>query len=176
MERSISTHSALTKACAIGGSISVRFGDICGILLMFIAISTTWDVFMRYVFHKPSIWVVEVSQYMLAAIACLGSCYTLKLRRHIALDLFVERLPHTVKGYLGLVTGCISFFCYTILAILSFERWFEAILSGERTWTSLKLPFSFLYSYFFIGMLILAIQCLCNIMEDIIQMSRKAEK
>jgi len=172
----MSTHRVLTKACAIVGSISVRFADICGILLLFMAISTTWDVFMRYVFNKPSIWVVEVSQYMLAAIACLGSCYTLKLRRHIALDLFVEHLPHIVKGYLGLVTGCISFLCYTILAILAFEVWFEAILSGEVTWTTLKLPFGFLYSYFFIGMLILAIQCLCNVIEDLIRVRKKVEQ
>lgn len=171
----MSTHSPFIKACTIVGSISVRLGDVSGILLMFIALSTSWDVFMRYVFNKPSIWVVESSQYMLAAIAFLGACYTLKLRRHLSVDILVVRIPRIMRGYLELATGALSFLCYVILAILSFEIWYEAILSGEITWTTLRLPFGFLYSYFFVGMLILALQSLCNIIEDITQTTRKAE-
>jgi C4-dicarboxylate transporter, DctQ subunit len=165
----MSENNILTRFSRMVGAVSIKFGDICVILLLLMGAITTWDVFMRYVFNSPSIWITEVSQYMLAAIASLGSCYTLKLKRHIAVDILVEHVPEHFRKYFTLTANIISFIAFSILAVLSYELWIEAVRSGEKTWTQLGVPFGFLYSYVFIGMLILAFQSACNTIEDILK-------
>jgi TRAP-type C4-dicarboxylate transport system permease small subunit len=175
MAKSMSTQSLLMKFSRIIGFISSRFGDLCCILLLFMAALVTWDVFMRYAFKKPSFWADEVSEYTLAAIASLGFCYTLKLRRHISVDIIVERMPRRVKNYLSIATSILSFLCFVILAVLSFQLWWEAILIGQTTYTTLAVPFAFLYGYVFVGMLMLVLQSLSNIFADIIQVDMKTD-
>jgi len=160
-------YSKWVRFSSLVGAISERLGDLSGALILFMAASTTYDVCMRYLFNKPSIWVVEVSGFMLAAVACLGACYTLKLRRHVAVDLLVDRLPPEIKERLGIATSIIALLTSILLCILSFNLWHEAFTTGERTWTTLRAPLGFLYSYFFIGMLVLSVQYLVNIVEDI---------
>ncbi|MBN2283309.1 MAG: TRAP transporter small permease [Deltaproteobacteria bacterium] len=160
-------HSGWVKFSRVVNGISELFGSISGLLIMFMAVSTTYDVCLRYFFNKPSIWVVEVSEFMLAATACLGACYTLKQRRHVAVDLLIDRIPPKPRRYLGIGTSFISFLTCVVLSILSFDLWYEAFTTGERTWTTLRAPLGFLYLYFFIGMLVLTFQYVVNIGDDI---------
>ena len=155
------------KYSKVVNTISESFGTSSGILIMFMALSTTYDVCLRYFFNNPSIWVVEVSEFMLAATACLGACYTLKQRRHVAVDLLVGRIPLKFRKVLEIGASIISFLTCVVLSILSFNLWYEAFSTGERTWTTLKAPLGFLYFYFFIGMLVLTLQYVVNVGEDI---------
>ncbi len=160
-------YSGWRKFSKAVNTISESFGIISGILIMFMALSTTYDVCLRYFFNKPSIWVVEVSEFMLAATACLGACYTLKKRRHVAVDLLVDRIPLEMRKVLGIFTSVIALLTCAVLTSLSFDLWYEAFMTGERTWTTLKAPLGYLYLYFFIGMLVLTLQYIVNVGQDI---------
>jgi C4-dicarboxylate transporter DctQ subunit len=160
-------YSGWVKFSKVVNAISESFGTISGILIMFMALSTTYDVCLRYFFNKPSIWVVEVSEFMLAATACLGACYTLKKRRHVAVDLLVDRIPLKLRKILGIGTSVISLLTCAVLTVLSFDLWYEAFITGERTWTTLKAPLGLLYLYLFIGMLVLTLQYVVNVGKDI---------
>ena len=151
------------------------FAVVSAVLIIAMTLLTDYQVFMRYVFGKPSFWAAEVTEYTLAAIASLGFSYTLKLRRHISVDILAERFPRRAKKYLSIATSILSFFCFVVLAVLSFQLWREAILIGQTTYTRLAVPFGFLYGYVFIGMLMLVLQSLSNIIEDIIRVDTKTD-
>ena len=56
---------------------------LSGVVLLFVTLSIFVDVFLRYFFNKPSIWVTEVSTYLFLYIIFFAAAYTLQQGMHI---------------------------------------------------------------------------------------------
>jgi TRAP-type C4-dicarboxylate transport system permease small subunit len=146
--------------------INNLLASLCGLLILFTSIIVTYNVLMRYLFSRPSIWIDEVSSYMLAALTFLGAGYTLLLKKHINVDILILNLSEDIRNYLDILTSIISMIVCVVFTFFSFKLAQDSILLNERTWTSLRLPIGYLYLYFFIGMFMLSLQYLVNIIED----------
>lgn len=51
-----------------------------------------WSVVMRYVFHRPPVWVDDVIGFLLVGIVMLASAQALRRGEHIGVDLLTARL------------------------------------------------------------------------------------
>jgi len=90
---------------------------LAGIVLLFITFSISVDVFLRYVFGKPTIWITEVSTYLFLYVIYLGTAYALQEDMHIKSPF--AGLPRQKTQYIvDLITS--------IMAIL-----FTVVLSGR---------------------------------------------
>lgn len=63
---------------------------LCAILIVFMAFAVTYEAISRYLLGSPTIWVTEVSSYMLVAVAFLGAAWTLKVDGHIRMELLAD--------------------------------------------------------------------------------------
>lgn len=73
------------------------------LILVFITVSVCIEVVLRYFFHRPQVWVIELSEYGLLYITFLAAAWVLRADGHIKVDLVVERLGETARAFLSIV-------------------------------------------------------------------------
>jgi len=72
-------------------------------LLAFMTLLTFTQVVMRYVFNSGWLWSLEATTYSFAALVLVGMSYGVRTQTHIAIDLFTNRLPVTVRHYVNVI-------------------------------------------------------------------------
>ena len=65
-----------------------------GYILAALALLVTWTVFMRYILREPVAWSHELGGFVFIFASAAGVSYALQERRHIGVDLLVNRLRH----------------------------------------------------------------------------------
>lgn len=127
-----------------------RFSDVTGKLIalsmLFLVISITYEVVMRYYFRASTIWVYEASYMVNGAAFMLGCGYALHKGAHVRTDIFWEKFSERRKGIIDLVSYIVLFFpvMITMMAISIDDAWM-AFDIGERsqhsTWRAIMWPF-----------------------------------
>ncbi len=70
----------------------------------FMVLTVVWQVFTRFVIHDPSTFTDELSRYLLIWIGILGGAYTFIIKRHLALEIFLMKLPERTAKRFALTT------------------------------------------------------------------------
>ena len=103
-------------------------GKIFSFLVLPIALTLFFEVFMRYVLNMPTMWVHEMSNYFFGAFFVLGGAYGLLHKAHVNVEILHVRMPLRVRAAADIFTSMIFFlligviFWYGIqLASISFE-------------------------------------------------------
>ena len=78
-------------------------GRIVSHFLLFILAVSVIQVFMRYVFKRPLIWVWDVNHYLFASMIFLGAGYHLLHRQIIAVDVLYSRFSPKMKAFADLL-------------------------------------------------------------------------
>lgn len=79
------------------------------------------NVITRYIFNFSIIWAEEVSQYLMVWIAYLGAGLALRQGRHVAIEMFQDRLRAPLARALrAAIAGMILVFL-AVLAVLGFQ-------------------------------------------------------
>lgn len=131
--------------------------SIAGFILLFITISIFIDVFLRYVFTSPSIWITEVSTYLFLYTIFLATSFTLQEGIHIKVTFLIYRFSENVKRYFNLITSIFAMaFCFVLLWQTSLMTW----SAFKERWTSptmLSAPMGYIYIVMVIGSFLLFI-------------------
>ncbi|MBW1862435.1 MAG: TRAP transporter small permease [Deltaproteobacteria bacterium] len=154
---------------AIYGKIK-KLNTICaalaGLVLLFITFSIFIDVFLRYFFNKPSIWITEVSSYLFLYIIFLGTAYALQQGMHIRVTFLLDRFNDTLTRIINLVTSILAMiFSLALLWQTSVMTW----SAFKEDWTSptmLSAPYAYIYIVMVVGSFLL---CLTFTFRTIIQ-------
>lgn len=80
-------------------------------LLAFMTILTFVQVVMRYLFNSGWVWSLEATTYSFAALVMIGMSYGVRTRTHIAIDLFVSKLPTVGRRYVDIfaIVACLAY-------------------------------------------------------------------
>jgi TRAP-type C4-dicarboxylate transport system permease small subunit len=119
--------------------------------VMVVAIST--QVFTRYVFNRPIIWVEELATYSFIWGAFVGASLGLKYGRHVKIETFVEHLPVRSKAASRILVNLI------VIAVLwLLVREVGKVIDIESRSTSVSLPWAIPRAWFY--SIPLALSCL----------------
>lgn len=113
-----------TKANAILDRTLGFFAFLAGTVLIFMMLSVSADVFMRYFLNQPIFWVVEVNEYALLYTTFLGAAWVLAKEGHVKVELVVDHLRPKPQAMVGAVTSVLGAVACGVLV------WFSA----EATW------------------------------------------
>lgn len=95
---------------------------LAGLFLALLMLIICYEVVMRYIFHAPPGWVVEVCEYMLLYITFLGTAWLLKKDGHVRVDIVLALLNPGIRRLLNILTsligavGCLFLFVYSLLS------------------------------------------------------------
>lgn len=106
-----------------------KAGKLCAWLVLVAMLITVYEVFARYVFNSPTVWVHEATIFLVATIFALGGPYALARNRHIQINILYDILPRNKRKWLKLLNILIGIgFCVAI----GYAAW---ILSYNATHT-----------------------------------------
>jgi len=116
-----------------------------GVGLMAIMVGAiTTQVFTRYVFSRPIIWVEELATYSFIWGAFVGASLGLKYGRHIKIETFVDYLPPRAKAASRILINLI------VIAVLwHLLREVGKVIDIEGRSTSVSLPWPVARAWFY---------------------------
>ncbi len=105
---------------AIFDRIIGGFAYLGGILLGCAVIIKFCDIILRYFFNKPLTWDIEITEYILFAVAFFGAAWLLREGGHVRIDVLDNFLSEKRKTYLHLVHSAVGALVSMILCMMSF--------------------------------------------------------
>lgn len=79
------------------------------------------QIFARYLFHHPFIWPEEVSRLLLVWITFIGAAALTRRGADLAVDTFIDMLPHGGRRVLLIVRDALLVVVFTVIALQGFE-------------------------------------------------------
>jgi TRAP-type mannitol/chloroaromatic compound transport system permease small subunit len=127
-----------------------RFTDVTGRLIaltmLFLVVTITYEVVMRYGFNAPTVWVYE-SSFMVNGAAFMLACgYALYKGAHVRTDIFWENYSPRTKGIVDMVSYLLLFYPVMItFMLISIDDAVHSYDTGERSqesvWRAIMWPF-----------------------------------
>ena len=99
------------------------------ILILITSLAVCYEVLARYVFSNPTIWSYEASYMMSSAYWFLGGAWTLKIGRHVTVDVLYERFfSSRTQAMVDILFYLILFLPITIFVLIygtsyAWESW-----------------------------------------------------
>lgn len=106
----------MKKTVKILEDISEWTGHIGMWFTLALVLLLTWEVFMRYVLERPTIYSYEISTMMGVTIAAIGLGFAHKYDAHVRVDVFWKNLSPRGKAIIDII-GAIIFFFPQVMAL-----------------------------------------------------------
>ncbi len=126
-----------------------------------------YEVFMRYVLEKPTIWVNEMSLWMGGWIYLTAGIYAMQQRSHIRITILYDVVPKWLKRTFDVIS--------TVLIVLwafatiwgGFNESWDALVNWERFGTAWDPPIpAVTQPLILLTLLIISIQAVSNLILD----------
>lgn len=77
--------------------VIVGFGLASGILIVLNGLFSSYEVIMRYFFNAPTVWVLEITIYLVIASTFFALAYALLQKAHVKVDFITNYLTPRTK-------------------------------------------------------------------------------
>ncbi|GAD88919.1 putative TRAP transporter small permease protein [Vibrio halioticoli NBRC 102217] len=115
----------------------------CGIAIVTLVITVTWQVFSRYVLNDPSSFTDELARYTMIWFGLAGASYLFGKNGHLAITLFIGSVRAKHRKYFHIVINLIS------VAFISLAMVKGGLLLMSRTMMqfspALQIPMAYVY-------------------------------
>jgi TRAP-type mannitol/chloroaromatic compound transport system permease small subunit len=127
----------------------LRFVDrtnewVGGSVKWFIVILTAilcFEVIMRYLFNSPTKWAYDISYMLGGSFFVLGMGYTLKLDKHVRVDVFSSKFPVKTKAVIDVALSLLVFFPTFLLFLINLiPNVYLSWMTNERSLESFWRP------------------------------------
>jgi len=111
-----------------------------GILLFFLMLSVGLEVVLRYFFNRPTIWVAEVSGYILLYITFLVAAWVLRREGHVKMDLVISRLSPKTQSLINAITSVVGAIIFLLLTWYGVKATWYLFQVHDLTATLMRVP------------------------------------
>ncbi len=135
---------------------------------MFLVVAiVSYEVSMRYLFHRPTLWASEAMIFCCGFVYVLGAAWTLLENRHVKIDIVWEKLSPRGRRLLNVITF-IFFLLYMVLMLREGSRFaldsFELRETSGSPWDPPVYP---LKVAFVVGIVMLILQGTSKFIRDL---------
>jgi len=141
-------------------------------ILAVLMVLTASDVTLRYVFNRPIVGSLDLTEYMMAIVVSFGLAYCAFLKGHVSVDLIVSHLPQRTQATIDSITGLFSVILFSLITWQSYVYTQLLFASGLKSTVLLipRFPFAAMVC---LGSAFLTIVLLANFLEFLSQAVRK---
>ena len=154
----------IEKAIDFIAEMMGRFGWL---LILYLMIFGVTDVFLRYVFNSPSLWISSTLQVAMVLLACVGGIYSLNDNAFVKLDLFYANFSDKKKAICDIITVVFTFLFLGVLIWKGYEAAKLSVMLNQHTPTSIPLPIYPLKIFFPITGIIMMLVVIKKLVKDI---------
>ncbi|MHC4456640.1 MAG: TRAP transporter large permease subunit [Planctomycetota bacterium] len=150
--------------------ISVVFGFIAGLAMLFVAINTAYEAIARRVFDSPTTWIFSMSLFVMVWFPLLAAAFITKEGRQIKVDFLFSRLSEQVQSKLNIINYFLSIVFIIVLGYYGLDKCIEAYTSGVKSTGLLLYPQWMLDIVFPVTMVLLLLQTVKFIYLEVTQL------
>ncbi len=145
--------------------ISEYMGKFAAWVFFTIGLFITYEVFMRYMFNSPTIWVDESARIMQIWATYLGGAFALKHRQMIVIDITFRDTKSILRKYVETFSLLIIIIFCAVATWYGYELWLKATLKGHTTDSYLGTPKWLTHASIWIGFGLLMLQAFVEIIK-----------
>jgi TRAP-type mannitol/chloroaromatic compound transport system permease small subunit len=148
-------------------SLNEWVGKISGWLIIPLILLVVYDVTLRYVFNRPTVWAWDINIQLLGALVVLGGGYALRNGAHIGVDVLVNQLSPRKRAIVDLITSVFFFFGVGVLMWKAIgDAWFSVQI--RELYTSVFAPPIYPFKILMVGgILLLLLQGVVKFIQDL---------
>lgn len=130
-----------------------------GVLLIALILLTCYEVLARYALRAPTIWGLEVAEWLNAALFLLAGPLVLRMQGHIVIDVLSVRMPRRVSSaILGVFYVLLLMPSVGLIAYYAAKESWRSWLSDARSLSAWQAPLWPIQFLVFIGLGLLVLQ------------------
>jgi TRAP-type C4-dicarboxylate transport system permease small subunit len=133
-------------------------GMVSGLGVLVMGLILTYEVLSRYAFNAPTIWVQETSTYLYMWTMLAAGSYTLQMRKHVHVDLVIDRLPARPKAAVEALTSAVGMVFCAIVSVQAFDMIAATLRFAKVSATPLRVPLWIPQSALLMGFVLLTFQ------------------
>lgn len=111
-------------AVTILNRVSLVASGLGIVFMVAMLLLTVGDVFLRFVFNRPVLGSVEITEYLMVGTGFLGIAWCAAKGGHVGVDLIVSHLPPRVQAAIDSVT------CLLSLGVVPLVAWQAFVQAG----------------------------------------------
>jgi TRAP-type mannitol/chloroaromatic compound transport system permease small subunit len=113
----------------------------------------------RYVFNVPVVWIIEMTQFLMAAYYILGGGYSMQLDTHVRMDVWYERWKPGTRAFVDSITVfCLIFYLGVMIygGVMSSAYSLKYNQTNYSAWAPPMAPIKIIMTVGFVLMLLQA--------------------
>jgi TRAP-type C4-dicarboxylate transport system permease small subunit len=151
--------------------MGLYLGYIAGALILVMMLTVVYDVFARRIFNAPTLWMIDLNEYLLPYVTFIPAAWILLRDGHVSVSLVVDRMQPEPRRKMRIFTDILGL-AYS--AILVWQGWlmaYESLRAGYRFATVYMWPRFPVYVIIPIGG---ALLCLAFLIRLLVAVGQKA--
>lgn len=144
-----------------------RFIGRCAMYLIFVMMGVLLYSSISKTFFNPSIWTLEIAQFLMVAYFLLGGAYSMQLDGHVRMDLLYSKWSPRTKGIVDAITVLLLiFYLFWLLygGISSTQYALQYNETSYSAWSPRMAPIKIVMC---IGVAMMILQALATLCRDI---------
>lgn len=147
--------------------VSVFFGRVTALLIATLVFVMLFEVVMRYIFEKPTLWANELSLWMAGFIFLLAGLYAMQQRSHIRIFLLYDMMPRWMQKLADTVSVALIWVFTVSMIWGAYNEAKAKLLRWETFGTAFDPPIpATLKSMILFVISLVALQALSNLFAD----------
>lgn len=154
----------IDKAVGKVGDLSFQLSLL---VTVFLVVAIIWEVANRFLFSTSSVWVSEVSGYLVASILFLAAGRVYREGGHVSMSIFLDMLTGAPKFAL---LALIDVLVLGLALVVGYATFDMALLSYQLNWrssTTLAMPLFIPQMFMPIGAAVLALEAIRLLVRNI---------
>ncbi len=148
-------------------AITWRFSRVAMLMPAVLVVIMMYEVFMRYVLERPTVWVTEMSLWMGGWIYLTAGLYSMQQRSHIRITLLYDVVPRWLKRLFNIISVLLIVLWAIATVWGGFNEAWDALINWERFGTAWDPPIpATTQPLILVVMVIVAIQAVSNLFTD----------
>ena len=139
--------------------------SISQVALLLMVLLITIDVFLRTFLNNPISGVLEISEYLLLLIVFTQIAYAQKNKRHVCVDIVLNKLSVKYRLVIEIITKGISLLLFILI---SWQSFLQALVNNESS-AVLSIPVSPFFLIIALGSILLALILLIDFIKLVIE-------
>ena len=148
-------------------AISWVFSRVAMWLIAFIVAIMFYEVVMRYIFVKPTLWVNEMSLWVAGMVYLFAGLYTMQQRAHIRIFILYDIVPRWLRHTFDVIST--TFICIFAAAVIygGFGEAYAKFMRWETFGTAWDPPIpATMKPLVLITLIIMSVQAISNLIYD----------
>jgi len=115
-------------------------GLLTGIISLFIMCIVMYEVLSRYVFNAPTIWAMEINQYLFCAMSLIAGGYCLLKDGHVRVDILYPKFSPRILAITEFCTYPLTLLFCGLLVWYGWQETWDSIVGHRLSESVLALP------------------------------------